>query len=71
MLELDIVLERFVKQLYPELSQEQQAIYRRLLECEDQQLFDWFLKKQVVNDTELASMVEQILEFQAQSQQQQ
>jgi antitoxin CptB len=70
MLELDIVLERFVKQLYPELSQEQQAIYRRLLECEDQQLFDWFLKKQVVNDTELAGMVEQILEFQAQSQQQ-
>lgn len=67
MLELDIVLEKFVRQCYPKLSDTEQALYRRLLECEDQQLFDWFLKKRAVEDQELASMVEKILDYQAKS----
>lgn len=61
MLELDLVLEPFVKQCYRQLSQEDQALYRRLLECEDQDLFDWFLKKRPVQDPELDRMVTDIL----------
>lgn len=64
MLELDIVLEKFVRQCYPQLPESEQALYRKLLSCEDQQLFDWFLKKQAVDEPELAAMVEKILAYQ-------
>mgnify|MGYP005673012545 FL=1 len=67
MLELDIVLEKFVRRRYPALSSAEQALYRRLLDCEDQELFDWFLKKREVDDPELAVMVNKILAFQAES----
>lgn len=67
MLELDIVLEKFVRQCYPNLPESDQALYRRLLESEDQQLFDWFLKKRPVDDAELAVMVDKILAYQASS----
>jgi antitoxin CptB len=64
MLELDLLLEPFVLQRYAQLDAHSQAIYRRLIDCEDQQLFDWFLKKQPVPDTELAAMVSSIQLFQ-------
>ncbi len=63
MLELDLVLEPFVKQRYPELPVADQARYQRLLECEDQDLFSWFLGRVKPQDEELANIVEQILEF--------
>lgn len=63
MLELDIVLETFVKQYYQTLEPDQRLLYRRLLECDDQQLYDWFLKKKPAADTELASMIELILAY--------
>ena len=65
MLELDLVLEPFVKLRYPELDLDTQARYKYLLECEDQQLFDWFLKKQAPPSGELAQMVNEILAYQA------
>ena len=46
MLELDILLEPFVKERYLLLDEALQTDYRELLGCEDQQLFDWLLKKQ-------------------------
>ena len=63
MLELDIVLEPFVKNHYLNLDEPQRADYRRLLTCEDQDLFNWFLKKAAVDDAELATIVELILDF--------
>ena len=38
MLELDVLLVPFVKEVYPSLDAEDQARYRKLLECEDQDL---------------------------------
>ncbi len=61
MLELDLVLGPFVKQHYPGLSGENKARYRRLLECEDQDLCTWFLGRVKPQDEELADIVEQIL----------
>ena len=61
MLELDIVLESFVKHSYLLLDLDSQALYRRLLTCEDQELFNWFLKKEPAKDAGLAAMVEIIL----------
>jgi antitoxin CptB len=63
MLELDLVLEPFVKQAYPELSQDDQDRYRRLLECEDQDLFSWFLGRVKPQDEEIGKIVDRILEF--------
>ena len=66
MLELDLLLEPFVRRRYIQLDATTQAIYRRLLECEDQQLFDWFLKKAPAPDAELAGIVAAIQAFQQQ-----
>lgn len=67
MLELDLVLEPFVKGKYLELSKENQLRYQRLLECEDQDLFAWFMGRSRPQDEELFSIVETILEYKAAS----
>jgi antitoxin CptB len=61
MLELDIVLMPFARDVYPTLSTDQQALYRRLLSCEDTELFAWFLGHREPPDRELSSIVEFIL----------
>lgn len=63
MLELDLVLEPFVREVYPTLDRVDQGRYRKLLECEDQELFGWFLGRQVPEDAELAVIVDAILAF--------
>jgi antitoxin CptB len=63
MLELDLVLEPFVQQRYLTLSDEQRADYRRLLECEDQDLFGYFLGSTRPADESLAGIVDIVLEF--------
>ena len=62
MLELDLVLEPFVSERYRELDADDRARFQRLLECEDQQLFGWFLRKERPDDQELAGMVDTILD---------
>ena len=63
MLELDLVLEPFVKEAYPTLSEADQRRYRDLLECEDQDMYRWFLGRVRPDDPELASIVDAILAF--------
>ena len=63
MLELDLVLEPFVESCYPNLPATEQQRYRRLLECEDQELFGWFLGRKRPEDEELASIVDTVLAF--------
>lgn len=61
MLELDIALLPFVEEVYLTLPEQQQAIYRRLLESEDNQLFSWVLQKEKPADPELAMIMEKII----------
>lgn len=63
MLELDLVLEPFVQQRYRALSADDQRRYERLLACEDQELFGWFLGRERPQDEDHAKIIEQILEF--------
>lgn len=63
MLELDLVLEPFVQQRYLALSEENQGLYRRLLECEDQDLYSYFLGSVRPPDDELAEIVDIVLGF--------
>lgn len=63
MLELDLVLMPFAKHQYARLSEADQQLYKRLLDCEDQDLFAWFMRRREAEDPALARMVEQILSF--------
>ena len=61
MLELDLVLAPFVDEVYPTLGKEDRACYQRLMECEDQELFSWFLRKDAPGDPALAALVDRIV----------
>ena len=63
MLELDLILEPFVKQRYRELPAADQLRYELLLECEDQDLYSWFLGRVEPEDEEIGAIVRRILEF--------
>ncbi len=63
MLELDLVLEPFVTARYAELDDLDRQRFQRLMTCEDQDLFAWFLRRERPEDEELAAIVSQVLEF--------
>ena len=62
MLELDVLLVPYTENVYPTLSDDDQRIYHRLIDSEDQDLFNWFLEKATPEDPELAYMVRKILD---------
>lgn len=57
MLELDLVLLPFVENVYPTLSKEDQELYQKLLECEDQDMFGWFLRREDPEEPDLRRIV--------------
>lgn len=61
MLELDVLFTPFVEEAYDDLTEQQKAIFRRLVTCDDPDLFAWFMGHQPCPDAELAEMVEFIL----------
>ncbi len=62
MLELDLILMPFVENIYPTLSAEEQALYERLLECEDQDMFSWFLRREQPGEPDIRRIVDIIRE---------
>lgn len=44
MLELDIVLGRFLDRQYDQLSLDQQMLFVQLLKCSDQTLYQWLIQ---------------------------
>ncbi len=62
MLELDCLLVPFLKEAYRTLSKEDQLRYEKLLSCEDQDMFGWFMQKTVPEDPDLARIVGIILD---------
>lgn len=65
MLELDLVLQPFLEKIYPALDAEDQQRYQRLLDCEDQALFGWFLRKSDPEDPDLLRIVQIIRDTRA------
>jgi len=57
MLELDLVMEPFVQKRFRDLDEEDQQLFIKLLECEDTELFSWFLGRLEPEDPELAKIV--------------
>ncbi|GAB3277722.1 succinate dehydrogenase assembly factor 2 [Parahaliea aestuarii] len=63
MLELDLVLEPFVNHRYSQLDEGDRRRYQQLMECEDQELFAWFLRRERPRNEDHAAIVAQILEY--------
>lgn len=61
MLELDVLLMPFMDAGYDALSDQQKAIFERLLACDDPDLFAWFMGHQQCDDNELNGMLNIIL----------
>ncbi|TXR54909.1 succinate dehydrogenase assembly factor 2 [Reinekea thalattae] len=61
MLELDVLLLPFTENHFMQLNETDKAVYRRLIDCEDQDLFNWFMEKSRSPDDEIQRMVEVIL----------
>lgn len=57
MLELDLVLLPFLENVYPSLDQADKERYWKLLECEDQDMFAWFMRREDPQDPELQRIV--------------
>ena len=62
MLELDVLLVPFVKEVYATLNDADRECYRKLLEGADQDMFGWFMERSESEDPELQRMVRMILD---------
>lgn len=60
MLELDVLFQPFIEHVYQDLSDDDKAAFIRLLECEDPELFAWFMGHEICPDAELARMVVEV-----------
>jgi antitoxin CptB len=63
MLELDLILQPFVENVYPKLNSELQNYFSDLLLCEDQDLFAWLLNRHEPEAEHLLLMVRMIREY--------
>ncbi len=60
MRELDQLLERWLDRKYATASEAQRGVFRRLLDCEDDRLWRWFLGHETPDDVEIAALVDHI-----------
>lgn len=63
MLELDELLVPFVREAYTELAADDQARYEKLLSCEDQDMFAWFMRRSQPDDADLQRIIGLVLEY--------
>tara|TARA_B110000495_G_C22976418_1_gene573558 strand:- start:478 stop:726 length:249 start_codon:yes stop_codon:yes gene_type:complete len=61
MLELDLLLVPFAREVFESLSHPDQMLYSELLEEEDQDLFTWLMQRTPPKDPRLESIIRQIL----------
>lgn len=59
--ELDVILGPFMDEHYRDLDAADKAVFVRLVDCEDMDLFNWFMQQDKPADPELERMVELIL----------
>jgi len=67
MLELDVLLNKFLEGAYLQLTNTDQATFMALLECSDQDLFLWLTGQSKPSEPVLAQMVDQIISYARQS----
>ena len=60
MRELDRLLERHLDLAWPAASEAERGVFLRLLDCEDDRLWRWFLGHETPPDADLAALVQRI-----------
>jgi len=60
MRELDQLLVRWLEREWERSSDDDRAVFLRLLDCEDDRLWRWFLGHEIAPDAALQSIVERI-----------
>ncbi|MRI34884.1 hypothetical protein EOPP23_18050 [Endozoicomonas sp. OPT23] len=61
MLELDVLLEPFTNKVFKSLSEQDQQGYMKLIDCEDPDLFGWFMSDNRPEDPQLSRLVDLVL----------
>ncbi len=61
MRELDILLERYLQQHYPEAAETEKAAFRQLLTLSDPALADYLLRGEPHDDSLISSVIASIL----------
>ncbi|AWB67055.1 succinate dehydrogenase assembly factor 2 family protein [Saccharobesus litoralis] len=60
MLELDVIFNPFVENHYSNLPEEEQVTFRKLLVCDDPELFAWFMGHEDCPKPEFAALIKKI-----------
>ena len=60
MRELDQLFERYLDRCWARESEARRAVFLRLLDCEDDKLWRWFMGYEAAADVEIASLVQRI-----------
>lgn len=63
MWELDQLLVPFVEEQYLKLDEADRERYRVLLDCEDQDMFAWFMRRSEPENADLKRIVDLILDY--------
>ena len=65
MRELDRLLERYLDRGWPTASGHERGVFLRLLDCEDDRLWRWFLGHETPPDADLDQLVQRIRDLPA------
>ena len=65
MRELDRLLERYLDRAWPAASEDERGVFLRLLDCEDDRLWRWFLGHEAPPDAALDQLVQHIRDLPA------
>ncbi len=60
MRELDQLFERWLDQAWAAASESERGVFLRLLDCEDDRLWHWFMGHEAASDAELDALVQRI-----------
>lgn len=63
MRELDQLMLRYLDREWPTDSEAGRAVFLRLLDCEDDKLWRWFMGYEAAADVEIASLIQRIREL--------
>ena len=65
MRELDVLMTRWLEREWATASESGRGVFLRLLDCEDDKLWHWFMGHETPDDAELAAFVQHILSLPA------
>jgi antitoxin CptB len=63
MRELDQLMQRYLEHGWPQADDRERGLFLRLLDCEDDKLWQWFIGQERPQDAELQAIVDRIIEL--------